>query len=111
MKILRMKPIMTPDARKSVRPDAEHGRRDAGAPQHGQLIRTAAMLGLVTCLGLSGPARAEEAKATLALTCPVSCQVFQRGTGEQAAAGYPLPWLLGQAFLQQWPAINTKARE
>lgn len=49
------------------------------------LMKTAAMLGLVTCLGSSGPARAAEAQATLTLTSPVSCRVFQRGTGEQAA--------------------------
>ncbi len=49
------------------------------------LIRTAAILGLVSGLGLSGTARAEEQTASLTLTSPVSCQVFQRGKGDQAA--------------------------
>jgi len=73
------------DQQKSVRQDAEHSRRDAGAPQHGLLKRTAAMLGLATCLVLSGFTRAEEQKASMALTSPVSCQVIQRGKTEQAA--------------------------
>ncbi|MEI6674601.1 MAG: sialate O-acetylesterase [Verrucomicrobiota bacterium] len=45
----------------------------------------AALLGLAACIGLAGPALAEEAKATLTLTSPVSCQVFQRDKGDRAA--------------------------
>ncbi|MCX6872550.1 MAG: hypothetical protein NTW21_01900 [Verrucomicrobia bacterium] len=43
------------------------------------------MLGLMTYLGLSGIARAEEKTATLTLTSPVSCQVFQRGRTDLAS--------------------------
>jgi hypothetical protein len=57
-----------------------HDRQDACPP-----AKMAALLGLVTCLGLSGFALADEAKATLTLASPVSCQVFQRDKGEQAA--------------------------
>jgi lysophospholipase L1-like esterase len=49
------------------------------------LIRTAAMLGLVCGLGLSGSAGAEEQKASLTLTSPVIRQVFQRNKTDQAA--------------------------
>jgi hypothetical protein len=49
------------------------------------LMKTAAMLGLASCLSLSGFVRAEEQEATLSLTSPVSCQVFQRGKGDLAA--------------------------
>jgi hypothetical protein len=49
------------------------------------LMGTAALLGFVTCLGLSGAARAEEQKTSLALASPVSCQVFQRGRTDLAA--------------------------
>jgi len=76
---------MTLNAQKNARQDAEHCRQDAGAPQHSRLIRTATLLGLVISLGLAGTLRAEDAKASLALTSPVSCQVFQRGKGDLAA--------------------------
>ena len=50
-----------------------------------RLMKTAVTLGLLTCLGLSASAPAEDIKATLSLTSPVSHQVFQRGKGDLAA--------------------------
>lgn len=49
------------------------------------LLRMATVLVPFCCIGLSGSARAEEQKASLSLTSPVSCQVFQRGKADQAA--------------------------
>jgi hypothetical protein len=80
-----MKTIMTLDARKGVRqvPGAPHLLNRLLMSKQ-TLIKSAVIPGLVTCLGLSGPARAEEANATLTLTSPVSCQVFQRDETDQA---------------------------
>lgn len=80
-----MNTTKTLDGRKNV-------RQDAGAPHlsDGLLMSTwmvmkmAVIPGLVTCLGLSGPARAEQTKATLTLISPVSCQVLQRDKGDLA---------------------------
>lgn len=51
----------------------------------GTLMNMTALLGLVTCLGIVGVARARDANVSLTLTSPVSCQVFQRGKADQAA--------------------------
>ena len=84
LSILYMNTPITLNAQKTARQDTG-APQDAGVPQYSRFIRMAILLGLVSCLGYSGTLRAEDAKASLSLSSPVSCQVFQRGKTNTAA--------------------------